>query len=66
MEKVSNKIPTLFLQKEKCCGCSACYASCPVHAISMISDNEGFFYPRINAERCIGCQRCLKVCAFKK
>lgn len=60
------QIPILYRDKDECCGCSACFAVCPVGAISMKEDREGFLYPRINSKECIGCQKCLKVCAFKK
>lgn len=59
------KIPLLYTEKEECCGCSACFAICPVGAIIMKEDSEGFLYPSINEQVCIGCQKCLKVCAFK-
>lgn len=58
-------MPTLFLDKSKCCGCSACYGICKIKstgAIEMIEDDEGFLYPKINAELCIRCHLCLKVC----
>ena len=57
--------PELYLKKEQCCGCSACYAICPKNAITMIEDEEGFLYPQIKIDRCIGCKMCLKVCPFK-
>lgn len=57
--------PELYLKKEQCCGCSACYAICPKNAITMIEDEEGFLYPQINIDRCVDCKMCLKVCPFK-
>lgn len=59
------KIPVLFLRKEECCGCTACYAICPQKAISMLEDEEGFEYPHVNEEKCIKCYLCMKVCSFK-
>lgn len=56
----------LFEKKENCCGCSACYAVCPVQAITMKPDKEGFLYPIIDKYKCIGCHQCLNVCTFKK
>lgn len=50
--------------KEKCCGCSGCYHICPVSAITMEKDEEGFEYPKINSEKCIHCNLCKKVCTF--
>ena len=60
------KIPDLCSDKASCCGCAACYSVCPVEAITMLADKKGFWYPRIDGELCIRCQRCLSVCAFKK
>lgn len=63
---ITNKdIPALFENKENCCGCFSCYATCPVHAITMKSDREGFLYPIIASEKCIGCLKCVSACAFK-
>lgn len=59
------EIPILFKRKEECFGCTACYAICPINAISMIQDEEGFFYPTINISKCIKCYQCIKVCPIK-
>ena len=61
----SRDIPVLFVRKEECCGCGACYAICPREAISMVSDEEGFVYPKMDKEKCIGCYQCNRVCPFK-
>jgi len=55
----------MFEKKENCCGCSACFAVCPVQAIQMQPDEEGFLYPAVDGEKCIRCHRCLSVCVFK-
>ncbi|MBR3311407.1 MAG: Coenzyme F420 hydrogenase/dehydrogenase, beta subunit C-terminal domain [Solobacterium sp.] len=49
-------------EKEKCCGCTACYSICPLKCISMKPDEEGFLYPVVDSEKCIGCGMCEKVC----
>lgn len=54
----------MYLKKEKCCGCSACYSICPTKAISMRKDVEGFFYPIIDKNKCVGCRMCEEVCLF--
>ncbi len=46
----------------ECTGCSACSAACPVDAIYMERDAEGFSYPKIDGGACIACGKCLKVC----
>lgn len=48
--------------RNKCSGCGACENSCPKQAISMKYDNEGFLYPKIDENRCIDCEKCIKVC----
>lgn len=48
--------------KSQCCGCWACYNACPKQCISMAEYKEGFRYPSVNAEACIDCGVCEKVC----
>ena len=48
--------------KEDCCGCTACKNICPVNAIEMKEDEEGFLYPFVDKEKCIKCGKCKKVC----
>ena len=51
--------------KAACCGCSACEAACPVSAIHMARDEEGFAYPVLDRKKCIECGRCQKVCPIE-
>lgn len=53
------------INKESCCGCTACASVCPLDAISMQPDTLGFLYPVVNHDKCINCGLCDKVCAFK-
>lgn len=48
--------------KVDCCGCNACGDVCPKHAISFKTDNEGFWYPEVDNDKCIDCGLCEKVC----
>lgn len=66
MENNSKGIIKELLDKDKCHGCSACMNICPVDAISMKFDNEGFFYPQINDEECIKCKKCVVICPTNK
>ncbi|MEE0945222.1 MAG: Coenzyme F420 hydrogenase/dehydrogenase, beta subunit C-terminal domain [Acutalibacteraceae bacterium] len=50
------------IKKTQCSGCSACAQICPKECINMQQDKEGFLYPTINAEICIKCGKCSKVC----
>ena len=57
---------SVYKSKECCSGCTACRFACPVSAIDMIQDDEGFLYPYIIQEKCINCGKCRKVCNFKE
>ncbi len=47
---------------EYCSGCTACYSVCPVGAIDIIHNEEGFAVPQVNKEKCIDCHKCETVC----
>lgn len=51
-----------IIDKEQCCGCSACLHICPKNSITFKEDKEGFLYPHVNMETCIDCGLCEKVC----
>lgn len=52
--------------KFNCYGCELCKDICPVHAIEMIEDEEGFKYPKIDKDKCIQCGLCEKNCIYRK
>lgn len=54
-----------IVDKTKCCGCTACYASCPYDAIRMVEDGLGFKYPQVDMDKCVGCGICDRVCPYK-
>lgn len=49
-------------ENKECCGCSACADICPVGAIKMTADREGFLYPVVDTNKCTNCVLCEKVC----
>ena len=51
-----------LISKKDCTGCQTCFNICPVNAISMVSDNKGFLYPKIDDDKCINCGLCYKRC----
>lgn len=51
-----------IVEKRECCGCSACAQKCPKHCISMVEDEEGFLYPKVDSSKCVNCGLCEKVC----
>lgn len=62
----NKEFPKLYDKKSNCCGCSACFSICPVNAITMKQDEEGFLYPSVDKKKCIKCYQCMKVCIFKE
>lgn len=54
-----------IIDKEKCCGCTACVSICPKKCISMKSDDEGFLYPYVTTSECVNCGACEKTCPME-
>jgi len=52
----------IAIDKADCAGCYACANKCPVQAIAMVEDEEGFRYPQVAREKCIDCGACTRVC----
>lgn len=50
----------------KCTGCGACANICPLGAISMIENHEGFFVPKIDKNKCTSCGLCDRTCPMLK
>lgn len=51
-----------IINKVDCCGCNACGDVCAHKAITFKTDNEGFWYPEVDMEKCVDCGLCEKVC----
>lgn len=47
---------------KNCTGCGACANVCPVGAIEMRANSEGFLYPHIDQTKCVNCGLCAKTC----
>lgn len=51
-------------EKSKCTGCMSCMNICPKNCITMAFDDEGFWYPKIDVDKCINCDLCKNSCPF--
>lgn len=51
---------------KECTGCSACAMLCPVGAIAMIEDAQGFLRPQIDEKQCIQCGKCDQNCPARQ
>ena len=56
----------VYNKKNNCYGCGACLNICPVKAITVKEDGEGFLYPYVNSELCIHCNQCKEVCPINQ
>ncbi|MDD2466001.1 MAG: Coenzyme F420 hydrogenase/dehydrogenase, beta subunit C-terminal domain [Desulfobulbus sp.] len=57
---------TLDKECASCTGCAACAAICPMDAITMKSDDEGFLQPNIQSDSCTDCGLCREVCPVNR
>lgn len=60
-KSVENVLPA-----DKCMGCGACVSTCPVDALSLVPDTNGYYKSRTDFEKCINCGKCVKVCPALK
>ncbi|MBQ8790625.1 MAG: Coenzyme F420 hydrogenase/dehydrogenase, beta subunit C-terminal domain [Ruminiclostridium sp.] len=58
----ANPVTVKDLKWEYCTGCGACYNLCPVNAITMQYDKEGFLSPVVDEDKCTKCGLCIKAC----
>lgn len=45
-----------------CVGCGACVDSCPADALKLEFNNDGFYEPVLDNDKCFDCSKCVKVC----
>ena len=57
----NKRLPNLC-DLDTCTGCSSCAQSCPVNAIDMKLNSEGYYIPFVNSDKCIRCLQCEKSC----
>ncbi len=47
-----------------CYGCGICAIACPLHIITMHHNEDGFYEPKVDLNKCINCGLCTSVCSF--
>ncbi len=65
-QRKAEKQVQVYEEKKDCCGCTACAEACPVGAIQMRQDAEGFSYPWVDPQKCISCGLCRRICPMKQ
>lgn len=56
----------MLCEEKKCTGCMACYAACPVNAIRITKDGQGFLRPEVCEDACVRCNKCEDACPAMK
>lgn len=57
-----NLPPIKIIGEEKCTGCFGCSNSCKLSAIEMELNSDGFYFPKVNEDKCISCGMCALNC----
>lgn len=60
--KNNNDVMSVLSAGNKCTGCGVCVDVCACQAISLKEDINGFYYPSVDADRCVSCDKCDKTC----
>ncbi len=45
-----------------CNGCKMCKDICPKQSIHYVTEADGFWYPHVDYDKCVGCGLCVKKC----
>ena len=45
-----------------CTSCGGCAVVCPANAIVMVLNEQGFYRPVLDVDKCVDCSLCTKVC----
>ena len=59
---MTNLLKSLTSENKLCTGCGACLNICPVNAIHMEKNPQGFLYPVVDRDICIDCDNCERIC----
>lgn len=62
LKKLDDLDKTKICEQKSCIGCGLCSKNCPKKAITMIENEEGYVYPKIDLSKCIECNLCRKNC----
>lgn len=56
----------ISVNEKNCTGCKACGAVCPANCISFKENENGFILPVVDAEKCMHCDMCIKLCPVEQ
>lgn len=59
---MENKRPPQLCDNKTCTGCLSCVNACNRAALTITTDDEGFYRPHLNADLCVMCGACEKSC----
>lgn len=52
----------IFEVEKNCLGCAGCIDICPVDALTLSKDENGFYIPALDGIKCVSCGKCVAVC----
>lgn len=64
IEEVKTK--NIYTYNSLCCGCGSCKEVCPVSAINIKMNEQGFYQSFVDDKLCVNCGKCISVCPVQQ
>ncbi len=60
------KTQNIYAYNSLCCGCGSCKEACPVSAINIKMNEQGFYQASVDDKLCVNCGKCISVCPVQQ
>lgn len=65
-ESEETETQNIYTYNSLCCGCGSCKEACPVSAINIKMNEQGFYQSFVDDTLCVNCGKCISVCPVQQ
>lgn len=65
-ESEETETQNIYTYNSLCCGCGSCKEVCPVSAINIKMNEQGFYQSFVDDALCVNCGKCISVCPVQQ